>query len=99
MCGKGYVMLGANILPGANPQTMRDRLTLQASLAHEFAHLDRHELGVVRSASGPEYDLEEGEASAHASTYSILEQSDKCDLVFDASECFREWCHKNCQED
>lgn len=77
------VILGANAYSGtgSNPNA---RMSMQACLAHELAHLQRAELGFRRPYVPPDVHLDEAEASIHASFNQRVSMRDREDLVEDA---------------
>jgi hypothetical protein len=91
--GNHTVVLGANAIPTANPESSADaQASLLAILAHELAHAERHWLGIQR----PLLDalLDEAETCIHASFNGILSTRDREDLVAYARDHLTAWIEK-----
>lgn len=84
------VMLGANAYSGAG-SSANARMSLQACLAHELAHMLRAELGFRRPFVPPDVHLDEAETSIHASFIEKLSMRDRGDLVEDARDRLFDW--------
>jgi hypothetical protein len=88
------VILGANVYPAQGAvMTVLSRMSVLACLAHEFAHLERHQRHVIegRPFSLPDVLLDEAETDLHASFYPALGPSDREHLVEDARDRIDEW--------
>ncbi|WP_295449682.1 hypothetical protein [uncultured Thiodictyon sp.] len=85
------VFLGANAYPGSNAVEANARMSVLACLAHEYAHVERHELGYSRPTGLPDVLLAEAETSIHASLHRILGRRDREDLVEDARDRLMRW--------
>lgn len=87
---RNVVYLGADVKPGTGIEA-NARMSILASLAHELAHAERHELGFDRPVDFPELLIDEAETSLHASYISILSSKDREDLIEDARDRLNQW--------
>jgi hypothetical protein len=84
------VILGANAYSGAGASA-NSRMSMQACLAHELAHMLRAELGFNRPFTSPDVHLDEAETSIHASFLESVSLRDREDLVEDARDRLFDW--------
>jgi len=91
------VFLGADALPGDGVDA-NARLSTLACLAHEFAHVERFQMGYRRPIDLPDVLLDEAETSLRASFTSILSAKDREDLVEDARDRLIQWLALRQQE-
>lgn len=91
------VFLGADALPGDGVDA-NARLSTLACLAHEFAHVERFQMGYRRPIDLPDVLLDEAETSLRASFTSLLSPKDREDLVEDARDRVIQWLALRQQE-
>lgn len=84
------VILGADAYCGSGPSA-NARMSVQACLAHEFAHLLRAEMGFNRPLDAPDGYLDEAETSIFASFIEGVTRQDREDLVEDARDRLIDW--------
>jgi hypothetical protein len=84
------VILGANAYAGIGASA-NARMSMQACLAHELAHMLRAELGFDRPFTPPDVYLDEAETSIHASFFESVSPRDREDLVEDARDRLFDW--------
>jgi hypothetical protein len=82
--------LGADAYSGTG-STANARMSMQACLAHEMAHLQRAEMGFRRPLVPPDVHLDEAETSIHASFLKKVSRRDRQDLVEDARDRIFDW--------
>lgn len=91
------MVLGADAYPGAG-RTANSRMSPLACLAHELAHVERHELGYDRPFDPPDSYLDEAETSLRASFVPVLSPRDREDLVEDARDRLTDWLATRMQD-
>jgi hypothetical protein len=84
------VILGADAYRGSG-QTANARMSVVACLAHELAHLMRHDMGFDRPIEFPDAHLDEAETSVFASFIGNVEEGDRTDLIEDARDRLINW--------
>ena len=84
------VFLGVDAWPGDGVDA-NARLSTLACLAHEFAHVERFQIGYRRPTDLPDVLLDEAETSLRASFTSLLSPKDREDLVEDARDRVIQW--------
>jgi hypothetical protein len=84
------VYLGADVNPG-NSKDANSRMGRLACLAHELAHAERFELGFQRPLTLPDCLIDEAETSLHASFHSVLNRTDREDLIEAARDHLIHW--------
>jgi hypothetical protein len=94
---QNMVFLGTDALPGDGVDA-NARLSTLACLAHEFAHVERFQMGYRRPIDLPDVLLDEAETSLRASFTSILSAKDREDLVEDARDRLIQWLALRQQE-
>jgi hypothetical protein len=87
---RGAVILGADAYAGMGASA-NARMSMQACLAHELAHMLRAELGFNRPFAPPDGYLDEAETSIHASFLDGVSLRDREDLVEDARDRLFDW--------
>ncbi len=87
---RNTVFLGADALPGEGVDA-NARLSTLACLSHEFAHVERFQIGYRRPIDLPDVLLDEAETSLRASFTSVLGPKDREDLVEDARDRLIHW--------
>ncbi|WP_420127028.1 hypothetical protein [Longimicrobium sp.] len=87
---RGSVILGADAYAGVGASA-NARMSMQACLAHELAHMLRAELGFNRPFTPPDVHLDEAETSIHASFLDGVPLRDREDLVEDARDRLFDW--------
>jgi hypothetical protein len=84
------VILGADVYSGSGAGA-NARMSMQACLAHEMAHMIRAEMGFNRPLVPPDAHLDEAETSIHASFLRPVSPRDREDLVEDARDRLIDW--------
>lgn len=84
------VILGADAFNGTGPGA-NARMSMQACLAHELAHMIRAEMGFNRPLVPPDSWLDEAETSIHASFLRPVSPREREDLVEDARDRLIDW--------
>jgi hypothetical protein len=87
---QNVVILGADTWPGDGVDA-NARLSTLACLAHEFAHVERFQMGYRRPMALPDVLLDEAETSLRAAFTSLLSAKDREDLVEDARDRLIQW--------
>lgn len=84
------VISGADAYSGTG-SSANARMSMQACLAHELAHMVRAEKGYSRPLVPPDEYLDEAETSIEASFNEFLSRRDREDLVEDARDRLIDW--------